>query len=171
MLDSSLKPEADKLNALAMSIIAELKQKCEQLQADLDIANENVRKQEKTDARENADLQVAREQQAMANHMYVSAQRQLAALNSCIEGYTPKGAITLGTTVELRLLTVDGSTPNVQKDKFIVKLVEHDASDAANGFIAQDCKVGLAILGKVAGNTIIVKAPMGTLQYKIERIY
>ncbi len=171
MLDASLKPEADKLTEKAMIIIAELQSKCEELAKALDTANEVVRKQEKTDARENADLQVAREQQAMANHAFISAQRQLAALKSCIEGYTPKGAITLGTTVELQLIAIDGTTPNVRQTHFIMKIVEHDASDAVNGFIAQDCKVGLELLGKVAGNIITVKAPMGTLQYKVERIY
>lgn len=171
MLDLSLKPEADKLNARAMHIISELQTKCSELAKALDEANENVRKQEKTDARENADLQSARERQAVANHTYISVQKQLAALKQCIEDYVPKGAVTLGTTVELNLLAVDGSTPNITATHFIVKIVEHDASDAANGFIASDCKVGLALLGKVAGNTITVSAPMGTLQYKIERIY
>lgn len=171
MLDVSLKPEADKLNNLARAMVEELRKKCAELARELDIANENVRNQEKTDARENADLQIARERQAMANHANITTQRQLAALSSCIEDYTPKGSVTLGTTMELKLLSVNSDTPVVKKRTYIVKIVEHDASDAENGFIAQDCKVGLACLGKVAGDVITVKAPMGALQYKIERIY
>lgn len=171
MLDVSLKPEADRLNNIAIGIITELRHKCEELAKELDQANENVRNQEKTDARENADLQIARERQAMVNHANITTQRQLSALSSCIEGYVPKGSVTLGTTLELKLLTVNGDAPVVKKTTYIVKIVEHDASDAENGFIAQDCKVGLACLGKVAGDIITVKAPMGALQYKIERIY
>lgn len=171
MLDVSLKPEADKLNDRARVIVDELKRKCADLARELDLANENVRNQEKTDARENADLQIARERQAQANHANITTQRQLAALSSCIENYEPKGSVTLGTTIELKLLAVNGDTPVVKKTTYIVKIVEHDASDAENGFIAQDCKVGLACLGKVAGDVVTVKAPMGALQYKIERIY
>lgn len=171
MLDVSLKPEADKLNEKARAIIAELQKKCLELAEKLDIANETVRNQEKTDASENADLQIAREKQAMVNHENITTQRQLAALSSVIEDYTPKGSVTLGTTIHLKLLTVNGAPPTLKKTDYIVKIVEHDASDAENGFIAQDCKVGLACLGKVAGDIITVKAPMGALQYKIERIY
>lgn len=171
MLDESLKPEADKLNSVAMSIINELQDECQKLAAELDAANENVRKQEKTDARENADLQVARERQAMANHAYVSAQKQLAALTSGIEDYQPKGIIMLGTTVELTLVAINDVAPSIRKTHFIVKIVEHDASDAVNGFIAKDCKVGLELIGKVPGSEVTVKAPMGTLKYKVERIY
>ncbi len=171
MLDTSLKPEADKLNERARGIVAELQQKCIELARELDIANENVRNQEKTDASENADLQIARERQAMANHASITTQRQLSALSACIEDYTPMGSVTLGTTMELKLLSVNGMQPTLKKTTYYVKIVEHDASDAENGFIAQDCKVGLACLGKVAGDIVTVKAPMGALQYKIERIY
>lgn len=170
-LDTSLKPEADKLNASIAVLIEEAEQKVASLAKELQIATDNVNKQDKTDARENADLQTAREYQGRINFQYISAQKRLAALRSGYTEYKPNGIVTLGTTVELVIVSVDDNAPKFPKTRFTLKLVEHDASDVYNGFLATDSVVGLAIIGKVAGDTVLVRAPLGSISYKIERIY
>ena len=138
----------------------------------------NVKKAEKElaecpkeDASENAQLQTARENLARANHVLFMLQKRLQAFEACVVGYTYRGVITLGSTVELNLLSVDNNPPNFEPHRFIAKVVNHDASDARNGFISCDSQCGLALLGKVAGDVINVTAPKGVLQYKIERMY
>jgi transcription elongation GreA/GreB family factor len=88
-----------------------------------------------------------------------------------IGNYTPTGFIRLGTTVELIVNSIDGIQKTLPKNKFVFKLVQHDTSDALKRLVAIDSHVGAAILGRPAGDIVVVEAPGGKINYKIERIY
>lgn len=164
----SLEDEAKRIDQEILNTMQELEVTCKALAVELNKANENVRQQEKTDASENADLQIARERQANANYAYSLASRNYEALKKGLSAdYESDGVVKLGSTVDLKLLT---DVPTVQKRNFIMRIMVHDAGNASRGFLAEDSTVGAAIMGRMAGDHVQVKAPHGTLEYLIERM-
>lgn len=192
------KSQHDLLTNKGLKIIANLKKEVAEAQENVKKAERELAEVPKEDASENAQLQTARENQARANHVLFMLQKRLQAFEDCIVGYTYHGEITLGSTVQLEVLKIDGKEPEpklfkekdtmsdvessegnketsskeaARTNKYIIKLVNHDASDASNGFVSIDSLVGRALLGKVAGEIVSVTAPRGVIQYKIERMY
>lgn len=153
------------------ALIEEIKQQIDKAMEDLKIANKELEECPKEDARENAQLQTAREKQARANHVLFMLQKRLNAFEQSLMNYTPIGVVTLGTTVKLILETIDGKPPVGVESVFVLRLVHHDASDVAKGFMSIESRVGHEIKGHIEGDSVVVTPPRGTLRYKIERIY
>lgn len=150
--------------------IEEIKHELEDAMDALKKANKELEECPKEDASENAPLQTARENQARANHTLFALQKRLNAFEQSLTNYTPIGVITMGSTVQIVLETIDGSTPE-EDVSLVLRLVHHDASDVASGYMSISSRVGAAIMGHVEGDSVTISAPRGTLCYKIERVY
>ena len=128
-------------------------------------------KEMQTERSENEDFQVAKDERDMKNAISNLLAVKIESLQNEIGNYTPNGFITLGTTVDLKVMSVNERVPDLPKTKFIFKLVQHATADAKKQLVAIDSKVGLAIVGHQAGDIVTATTPMGLITYKIERIY
>lgn len=55
-----------------------------------------------------------------------------------------------------------------EDNKIIYRIVGPDESDMKNGKISYNSPLGKALIGKQTGDTVIVKAPKGDIEYEIE---
>lgn len=161
----AIQEETDALN----STQARVKELAYRLQNDPDL---------QTDRSENASYQIAKDEFDTKTNICNMKRIRIESLQSELQDYNPSGFITIGTTVELRVVRVinydnldflkkDGKV----RDTIIVKMVNHNTSNASRNLVAIDSIVGKAIMGRVAGDEVIVTAPFGVITYKIERIY
>lgn len=170
-MDQSLKTISEQLDnkmrelhAETLSEVNAVNKRIEELNALLQTKEMN------TDRSENASFQIAKDERDIKISIRSKLQKRLAMLEAGAGTYVPTGFITLGTTVEFSVITIDGKPPK-QPIKMIVKLVEHAIAKAKQGFIAVDCKVGSVFVGKQSGQTVLVRTLKGDILYKIERIY
>lgn len=171
-MDNTLKSTSLQLNEVIRDLIEESER---ELQSVINRINElNIALQGKdmqTDRSENQDFQVAKDERDMKNAISNLLVTKIKSLQSELDEYTPNGFVTLGTTVELKVISVNGRAPEFSNTSLIFKLVQHATSDATKKLVAIDSTVGAAIIGRAAGETIDVDAPAGLITYKIERIY
>lgn len=170
-MDTSLKQKSIELDAVVQSVLIESQKEYEVIHARITELNTALQEMEKTDLSENADYQKAKDERDIQNALGNMLLRRIQAMSKELEPYVPTGFITLGTTVDLSVIAVDGKAPNFKPTQFIVKVVQHDTSDAEKDLIAVDSKVGAAILGRKAGETVEAETPKGVITYRIERIY
>ena len=170
-MDNSLQEMSIKLDGVIQSLIEETRKDLESTNTAIEQLNIKLQNMEKTDLSENADYQIAKDERAMRIAMHNLLMKRITSMSNEVGNYVPTGFITLGTTVELNVLTVDGKAPNFDKRRFVIKLVQHDTSNALLNLVAIDSKVGAAILGRAAGDNVLVEAPGGIINYAIERIY
>lgn len=171
MFDTTLLPDAERLTRNILMLRQEREAEFKETENRLKELEKELSVMDKSDLRENAPYQIAKDEQAMLYAKITNLHNAIEALNRETGAYTPTGIITLGTTVHLRILDIDGGRPNVSKLEHIIKIVEHDTSSAKIGLVAKDSRVGLAILGRTAGDIVTVTAAKGCVKYKIERIY
>lgn len=125
-----------------------------------------------TDRSENASFQIARDELDIKTAISARLHKRIDAFSAATGNYNPTDIVTLGSTVELKVITINDKPPvNIQKTSFTFKLVEHDLAKAALGLVAIDSKVGAALLHKVVGQSFDTKTPKGKIQYRIERLY
>lgn len=171
-MDTSLKTESDKLNNALSSLIEETEAEYNKIVARIkELSVLLTEKEMQTDRTENASFQIAKDERDMKTSIGNLLLQKLEAMRTELGSYVPTGFITLGTTVELSLIAVDDKPPKHVDTHFIIKLVHHHTSNATKKLVAIDSKVGSAIIGRRAGDTVNCKAPKGLLTYKIERIY
>lgn len=139
-----------------------------------------------TDRSENASFQIAKDERDVKVNISNTKMARIESLRSELVSYTSTGYITLGTTVELRVIAVknydtlnflkqkvirDNREVEELQDTIIFKLVTHNTSNAKRNLVAIDYIVGKAIVGRTAGEVVTVTTPLGEVTYKIERIY
>lgn len=56
------------------------------------------------------------------------------------------------------------------KAKLVYEIVGFSQSDPANGKISDESPVGMALMGKKKGDTVIVEAPIGNIEFEIKKI-
>ena len=78
------------------------------------------------------------------------------------EGDMPTGQVTIGSTV-----TVTATQGGVSRS---FKIVGSLLGDALQGIIRVDSPCGLALLGRLVGYTVVVNAPAGDLEYRVDKI-
>lgn len=172
MMDTSLKTESDKLNGVLTDLIKETENEYNEIVARIkELSVLLTEKEMQTDRTENASFQIAKDERDMKTSIGNLLLQKLEAMKTELRSYVPTGFITLGTTVELNLVSVDEKPPKHVDTHFIIKLVQHHTSNAKKRLVAIDSKVGSAIIGRRAGEVVKCKAPKGLLTYKIERIY
>lgn len=172
MIDESLRGESERLSAAIKSLIEDTTNDLTKLNKDIDELTIKLQGKEMfVDRRENADFQIASDTRAMKIAMANMLNKRIEAMSADTVEYKPTGFITLGTTVELSVLAVDGKKHRVSDKKFIIKLVQEDTSTAKKGLVSITSKVGQAIIGRTSGEEVLVEAPVGSTLYSIERIF
>lgn len=170
-MDNTLEAKAREFDDIIRGLIDTTNQDLEVEKQALEDAKAILMATDKGDASENAPLQIARDEVAMRTSMITLFSKRIESMESDIGNYTPNGIVTLGTTAEVTLVGVPDGLKHLDGKKFIIKIVKHDTGKAALGLVAIDTKLGTALIGRTAGETVLINAPAGSMTYKIERIY
>ena len=78
------------------------------------------------------------------------------------EGDMPAGQVTIGATV-----TVTAVKAGMSRS---FKIVGSQKADAMHGIISEDSPFGKALMNRKEGETVIVNAPAGEIEYRIDKI-
>ena len=78
------------------------------------------------------------------------------------EGDLPTGQVTIGATV-----TVTATQSGVSRS---FKIVGSQEADAMHGIISEDSPFGKALMGRKEGDTVVVTAPAGDMEYRVDKI-
>jgi len=127
------------------------------------LAQDIRRAMEDKDFRENAPLDVARQEQAYLEGRIRELETRLAhAVVAQPEAATSNEVVEIGSSVLLRNLRTDAT--------ITYTLVRPGEANAAQGRISFESPVGRALLQRRQGDEVEVAAPSGTLRFRIERI-
>ena len=143
-------------------------EKLEELKAELhelktvrknEIAERLERAKELGDLSENSEYFEAREEQTQIEQRIFELE-QLIKNTTLITQPATTSTVSIGSTVE------------VQKDGKTIRLriVGSSETKPEEGLVSNESPLGKAFLGKKAGDTAIVKAPIGEIKYKILKI-
>lgn len=170
-MNNSLEAKAKEFDKVIQSLIDKTTADMEKEKDALEKAKAILMATDKGDASENAPLQIARDEVAMRTSMVSLFSKRIESMESDIGNYIPNGIISLGTTAEVTLVNVPDGLKQLDGTKYTIKLVKHDTGKAALGLVAIDTKLGNALVGRMAGEQVIINAPAGSMTYQIERIY
>jgi transcription elongation factor GreA len=112
------------------------------------------------DLKENAEYHAAKEKQGIIEGRIAQLQGILARSRVVEVSKIKSEKIVFGATIRL----ID-----IAKDiKVIYKIVGEDESDIRDNKISYSSPLGKALIGKEEGDTVIVKAPKGDVEYEVE---
>jgi len=111
------------------------------------------------DLSENAEYLEAREEQGRVEGRILELEETLKNATIIKEGKS-KGVVDVGSTVDV--LT------NGKKVKF--SIVGTNEAKPEKGFISNQSPLGRELIGKKIGETVVIEAPNGKVQYKIRKI-
>ncbi len=112
------------------------------------------------DLKENAEYHAAKERQAIVEGRIAQLQGILARARVVDVSKINSDKIVFGATVTLR---------DVEKDTTLVyQVVGEDEADIRIGKVSFNSPLGRALIGKEAGDTVIVKAPKGDVEYEVD---
>ncbi len=116
------------------------------------------------DLKENAEYHAAREQQSFCEGRINDIEGKLADSEVIDITQIPKnGRVMFGATVTLI---------NLQNDVEVVyQIVGEDESDVKGGKISVGSPLARAMMGKKVGEDIVVKAPVGDIEYEIGAVH
>lgn len=115
------------------------------------------------DLKENAEYHAAREQQGFCEGRINEIEGKLADSEIIdITQIAPTGRVIFGTTVTLLNLETD--------QRVTYQIVGEDEADVKAGRISVGSPIARAIMGKEEGEEIVVKAPVGEIEYEIEKV-
>ena len=78
------------------------------------------------------------------------------------EGDMPTGQVTIGSTVTVTAVAGGRSRS--------FKIVGSQEADAMHGIVSEDSPFGKALMGAKEGDTVVVSAPAGDIEYRIDKI-
>ncbi len=113
------------------------------------------------DLRENSEYEEARNEQAKLELSIAEIKDQIDNAE-IIKKSTSKNVVNIGSNIELENLTVG------QKEKY--EIVGSMETDVFGGKISNESPLGSAVIEQAVGDTVIVKAPKGDLEYKVLKI-
>lgn len=114
------------------------------------------------DLSENAEYDAAKNEQAQIEGEILEIEEKLKHAVIIKDG-AKKGVVSLGSTI----VFVDEET----KEQFTYELVGTTEADAENGKISNESPIGNALLGRKAGETIVVSVPAGSTTITIKKVY
>jgi transcription elongation factor GreA len=116
------------------------------------------------DLKENAEYHAAREQQSFAEGRIMEIEGKLAESQVIDVTKLPKtGKVIFGVTVDLI---------NVETDEEVrYQIVGEDEADIKNNKISVTSPIARALIGKEEGETVVVKAPGGDIEYEIDQVH
>lgn len=112
------------------------------------------------DLKENAEYHAAKEKQGIVEGRIAQLQGILARSRVVEVSKIKSTKVVFGATVQI-LDTLKDQT-------FTYKIVGEDESDIRDFKISYNSPLGRALIGKEVGDTVIVKAPKGDVEYEIE---
>jgi transcription elongation factor GreA len=115
------------------------------------------------DLKENAEYHAAREQQSFCEGRITEIESKLAESEIIdVTEIEPSGKVIFGTTVTLY---------NVNSEESVTyQIVGEDEADVPSGKISVVSPISRAVMGKLEGDEVIVKAPAGDIDYEIEKV-
>ncbi|ATH06532.1 transcription elongation factor GreA [Halobacteriovorax marinus] len=112
------------------------------------------------DLKENAEYHSAKEKQSVVEGRIMQLQGVIANAQVIDPKTVSTDKIVFGATVTLL---------NVEEDETVVyKIVGEIESNMKEGKISYKSPLGKAVIGKEEGDTVIVKAPKGDIEYEVE---
>jgi len=115
------------------------------------------------DLKENAEYHAAREQQSFCEGRIKEIEGKLADSEVIdVTQIEPTGRVIFGATVTLLNLSND--------QQAVYQIVGEDEADVAAGKISVASPIARALMGKYEGDEVVVKAPVGDIEYEIEAV-
>ncbi len=115
------------------------------------------------DLKENAEYHAAREQQSFCEGRITEIEAKLAESEVIdVTKIEPSGKVIFGATVTLYNLKSEASVT--------YQIVGEDEADVPLGKISVVSPISRAVMGKLEGDEVIVKAPAGDIDYEIEKV-
>ncbi|RLA65243.1 MAG: transcription elongation factor GreA [Epsilonproteobacteria bacterium] len=111
------------------------------------------------DLKENAEYHSAKEKQALLEGRIGTLQGILASCQVIDIKSIKSDKIVFGATVTLN---------NEEGEVVVYKIVGQEESDIKSGKISYASPIGKALIGKEEGDTILVRAPKGNIEYEVE---
>ncbi|MCK6596205.1 MAG: transcription elongation factor GreA [Bacteriovoracaceae bacterium] len=112
------------------------------------------------DLKENAEYHAAKERQGIIEGRIAQLQGVLARARVVDVSKIKSERIVFGATVTLR---------DIEKESVVTyQVVGEDEADIRIGKVSFNSPLGKALIGKEAGDTVIVKAPKGDVEYEID---
>lgn len=141
---------------------AELEAELEQLKTEgrIDIAEKLKVARSYGDLSENSEYDEAKSEQAKIEARITELEYQLK--NAVIIDTAEAGKVSMGSKVSV-LRKTDGK-------EFVYEIVGFSQSDASAGKISDESPVGAALMGATVGETVVVEAPVGNLEFEIKAI-
>lgn len=112
------------------------------------------------DLKENAEYHAAKEKQGIVEGRIAQLQGILARSRVVEVSKIKSTKVVFGATVTI--------LDPVKDQNITYKIVGEDESDLKNFKISYNSPLGRALIGKEVGDTVIVKAPKGDVEYEIE---
>lgn len=115
------------------------------------------------DLKENAEYHAAREQQSFAEGRILEIGGKLGNAQVIDITKIPKtGKVIFGTTVDLVNLETN--------DTVTYRIVGEDEADIKGNMISVGSPIARAMIGKEAGDAVVVRAPGGDIEYEIDQV-
>ena len=128
----------------------------------LELPLEIKRARELGDLRENAEYHAAKERQTYVQARISMLQKRVADIQLINLDKIPRGKAAFGSTVHLREDT--GSD-------VVFQLVMPEDADVDKGLISTSSPIGRAIVGKEAGDEVLVVTPNGKRAFEITKLF
>lgn len=114
------------------------------------------------DLSENSEYDEAKNDQAIMEARIADLEEMLKRAVVIDESDINKDSVNVGSTVELEVTTADGA-----KRAVTYKIVGSNEANPREGKISDESAVGKALIGKVAGESVGVETPRGTMTYTV----
>lgn len=115
------------------------------------------------DLKENAEYHAAREQQSFAEGRIMDIEGKLSHAQVIdVSTIPPTGKVIFGVTVDL--LEVDSG------EAVTYRIVGDDEADIQRHLISVNSPIARALIGKEEGETVLVRAPGGDIEYEIDAV-
>ena len=115
------------------------------------------------DLKENAEYHAAREQQSFNEGRIMEIEGKLANAQVIdVTAIARTGKVIFGTTIQL---------VNLETDETVTyRIVGEDEADVKKNLISIGSPIARALIGKEEGDTVVVKAPGGDIEYEIDSV-
>ena len=115
------------------------------------------------DLKENAEYHAAREQQSFVEGRILDIEAKLSTAQVIdVTAIPHTGKVIFGTTVELLDLEND--------DTVVYRIVGDDEADVKQNLISVNSPIARALIGKMEGDVVTVRAPGGDMEYEISEV-
>ena len=115
------------------------------------------------DLKENAEYHAAREQQSFAEGRIMDIEGKLSHAQVIdVSAIPPTGKVIFGVTVDL--IEVDSG------EAVTYRIVGDDEADIRRHLISVNSPIARALIGKEEGETVLVRAPGGDIEYEIDAV-